>query len=158
MENNNPTSNSNKKPNLTHFMLHYGSMIVKFSKVLNLKFSGRVNKINPISFWLKDYLEVYQKGTFEQLVFRRNRLNGLLKQLERIEKYDPSLIKLFRKKIRRLTSNEFYRERLEIHLASELIDKQIPFKKTESPDFSLNYNSDIFIECTSCHFQNSKTQ
>jgi hypothetical protein len=56
-----------------------------------------------------------------------------------------------------LNENEYYGSRFEISITASLIRKGLDFKKTESPDFTINTESKIFIECTSSHITVSKT-
>jgi len=76
----------------------------------------------------------------------------LIKHLKEIEEYDTRLLEDFRKKLQKVGHNEYFGERLEINIASNLIRKKIKFRKRESPDFEISFNSEsVFIECTNSH-------
>lgn len=76
-----------------------------------------------------------------------------LEDLQKIFTYDKSLYEHFRKELLRksLPLQNYFGLRLELRMATSLIDAKIPFIKSETPDFILNKPINIGIECTSAH-------
>lgn len=76
-----------------------------------------------------------------------------LEDLQKIFNYDKSLYEHFRKELLRkfLPLQNYFGLRLELRMATSLIDAKIAFTKSEAPDFILNKPINIGIECTSAH-------
>lgn len=76
-----------------------------------------------------------------------------LEDLQKILKYDGNLYKHFVRELRRepLPLDNYFGLRLELRMATSLFDGNIPFNKSETPDFILHKPNDVGIECTSAH-------
>jgi hypothetical protein len=82
-----------------------------------------------------------------------------VEELHEIGDHDSSLLRHFRRELRRSpTADTYFGLRLEIHIAKTLIHHNVPFRKTETPDFVLVSLPSHGIECTSAHInlQNTK--
>lgn len=78
-----------------------------------------------------------------------------LEDTQKILNHDNELYEYFKRKLNQkpLPLENYFGLRLEIRIAASFIDANIPFKKSETPDFILYKPSDnnIGIECTSAH-------
>jgi len=84
----------------------------------------------------------------------------VVEDLQEIGDYDGSLLRYFRRELRRPpTADTYFGLRLEINIARTLIQQRIPFRKSETPDYILRALPSHGIECTSAHIdlQNTKT-
>jgi len=129
----------------------YEQKINELKRLLDIKSGLEVGMVHPISKTLLAIDKNHKAGK----KIERNALIGkiymLIEHLQKIEKHDPSLFEYFREKLKKTTDHEYFGERLEINIAAFLINKKIPFKKSESPDFKKVNGQDINIECTSSH-------
>lgn len=137
------------------FMEDISKITLTLTDLLEMRFVGDVNYNNPIAKSVTKIFECQNTKNFEMQQIERAKLLMLIKNLKTIKSYDENLLLKFRKKIQHIRSEEYHGERLEIQISANLIDKKINFVKTESPDFKIFYNSEIFVECTSTHLSNN---
>jgi len=75
---------------------------------------------------------------------------------KKIEKYDKDLLDVCKKQLLgSINDNEYFGARFEISTTALLIRKGVQFKKRESPDFLVQAEKAVFLECTSCHISAS---
>lgn len=139
-------------------MLNYSAVILKLSRLTGMRFIGSSSKSEkPIERFVRRTLDFHKQKKYDLRDFEYFKLALLVKNLQEIEKYDRKLLtKMNKQLLTSLKQNEYYGARFEISIAASLIQKCVDFTKTESPDFSINDNEKIFIECTSCHFTEPK--
>lgn len=79
------------------------------------------------------------------------RLHYICYNMQLIKNFDLVLYKTFKSKMRKFFDrDEFLGVRFEMEIASMLIEKQVNFSKSESPDFKVWHNNNLLgIECTS---------
>jgi hypothetical protein len=83
----------------------------------------------------------------------------IVQELHEIGDYDHSLLRHFRRELRRPPSMDtYFGLRLEINIAKTLIHHSVPFGKTETPDFVLAALPSHGIECTSAHINLENTK
>jgi hypothetical protein len=137
---------------MINFILKFGKINTEIGRLLRYRFlPGKHAYDTVIGKLLKRILEYHNSGKYQKRDRELGRMFMLIKHLRSIENYDDSLLKCFRKEIKRAdTTDGFYGTRFEINIAASLIQKDILFKKQESPDFIVYYNSsEIGIECGS---------
>jgi hypothetical protein len=80
------------------------------------------------------------------------------KNLREIYEFDKSLYRDYKKIIKRSQNiDNFFGIRFEINITAKLIRRKIPFEKTESPDFSIDFHlGKAAIECTSTRLRKEK--
>jgi len=136
-------------PGVNFDMEHFRRLVLELGRLLNKK---KIEKNHPIGISLNDILEYHKQKNYNYRDIQLGKLLLLIKHLTVIEKYDKHLLAVFRKKLKKITVERYYGERLEINTAATLIQKDIKFTKRESPDFDIFENSDTcHIECTSTH-------
>lgn len=86
-------------------------------------------------------------------------LFGPLEYLATIKKTNYDDWEEWRKRLINNTKNVgLYGDIFELHINWTMVQKNIEFKKRERPDFSITHNNkEIYIECTSAHFDFDKT-
>ena len=99
----------------------------------------------------------HQQGRCDERDLEIGKLALLVQHLRRIETYDKSLLRHFRKQIYDSAHNweNYFGVRMEINVAASLVKKGIRFMKGESPDFTVP-SSGVSIECGSAHVQGPK--
>lgn len=137
---------------MINFILTFNKVNTEIGRLLRYRFLPDKHAYDTVVGKIfKNILEYHNSGEYQKRDRELGRMFMLLKHLESIENYDNSLLKYFRKELKRAdTTDGFYGIRFEVNIAASLIQKEISFKKQESPDFIINYNSkDIGIECGS---------
>jgi hypothetical protein len=82
-----------------------------------------------------------------------------VEDLREIADYDSSLLRYFRRQLRRpLTADTYFGLRHEINVTRRLIHHGVAFRKTEAPDFALTALPSHGIECTSAHIDLQNTR
>ncbi|HIH72410.1 hypothetical protein GBV73_09610 [Thermococcus sp. 101 C5] len=138
------------------FLLNYGNIVVELSRLLNTRFITKEDFEKPIGRALKDIFYYHNSGVYSFRDYELARLTMLVKHLQHIERYDPTLLQKFREKIN-TSDSDYYGFRFEVAVASSLIRKGLQFTTPDPPDFKVVYNQEeIFIECTSRHISPDK--
>lgn len=87
-------------------------------------------------------------------------INALLYDLNILKRFNNVGYKKFTKWLRTATYDKYFGYRLECHIAALLttyqVNRQLTFSISESPDFTINVPSKIYIECTSRHLNVEK--
>ncbi|AEA45340.1 hypothetical protein [Fluviicola taffensis] len=82
-----------------------------------------------------------------------NSLFGPIDYLYELNLIDNSAFELWKNRLIKNTKNvSFYGDLFELYFHWTLVQKNITFKNREKPDFSIDYNGEIFVECTSALF------
>jgi len=131
----------------------YEEQIMELRRVLNINSGLEVGLKHPITKTLIQIEKFHNEREFEMRDMLHGKIFLLLKHLLEIEEFDVALLEKFRNKLKKVTDNEYFGERLEINVARSLIEKKIPFTKSERPDFIKINDKDIKIECTSSHLE-----
>ncbi len=117
---------------------------------------------------IKTYLDAYNdckntgfpsitKDKLHRLFASYFNLKLLVQDLNRVEKHDAMLLDDFTGMLLKSNEDNYYGDRLELQVASFLVGKNIPFTKSESPDFwTTQGGKRIGFECTSVHYKTTK--
>jgi len=144
--------------NFLSFMLQYGDIVVKLSQLLNKKFLKEEDFSKPIGDAIKNIIRLHNMGMYEKRDYELARLRMLIKHLEELKHYDENLFNNFRARINK-SDTAYFGFRFELAIVVSLIRKNIDFKKTESPDFTVNWGAHkIGIECVSIHIEKQNIQ
>jgi len=136
-------------------LLRLGSVVIRISELLNMKFIGRRNIQTPISRAIVEVIEYHKAGRYIERNYAIARLEMLAKHLEEIKKHDENLLKKFKNKIKREES--YHGFRFEVAITASLIRKNIKFEKTEAPDFTIHYQGqELYIEATTVRLSKPK--
>jgi len=139
------------------FLLKYGDIVVKLSRLLNTTFMKKEDFEKPIGRALKEIVGYYNAGLYQFADYEIARLRMLTKHLQEIEQCDPTLLQKYGEKINK-SDSDYYGFRFEVAVASSFIRKKLRFITPDPPDFKVTYNSEeIFIECTSRHISPNKS-
>jgi len=131
----------------------------ELNRILKTRFSGRYGGKTAIGRTLASILYYQNAGDRLQWDIQLNRMSMLVKHLQEVEKYDDSLLRDFRKRIKGCNDdNGFFAIRFELNICASLIRKNIPFEKRESPDFTIQREENVTIECTSAHLSQIKAK
>lgn len=143
---------------MLNFMMRFGSVAAELNRLLGMRFSKGVGSKTEIGQSLSAILYYQNQGDYLQRDCELGKATLLVKELQEIERYDPNLLKAFKRQIHKsVTRGQYFGARLEINIAATLIRKDTKFTKGESPDFTINKeNKDIFIECGSAHLSRRK--
>jgi len=127
-------------------------MTLEFCRILGMTFQEVTSKFHPLGQAIRAMLNYSQLGQVEQRKLQQVRLQFLLQDLQTIERYNADILEQFKAKLRHITAENYFGERLEIRTTTALINKKVAFKKNEAPDFIINGKySDSFVECGSIH-------
>lgn len=142
---------------LANFMIGFGSVASELHRLTGLTFfNTKVTSPKPIDRSLRLILECHNKGQYQTRDYMLAKVALLVKNLQEIEKYDKRLFEKCKKQLlRSQNDNEYYGARFEISVTSALIyhkiNNNINFIKQDKPDFQVNLNGIIYLECTSAH-------
>ncbi len=121
-------------------------------RLLNISSDIDIKKDHPLTTQIQSLYQFQHNGDFRSRNLQLWSIQFLIQQLRDIERYDTKLLEDFGKKLKTVGYGEYFGVRMEINIATALFKNNIKFKKRESPDFEISFNSDIvFIECTSSH-------
>ncbi len=146
------------------WFLNYINSVTELNRLLGLSFIWDGEEYKSVGARTPIGQAIMMVGVYhnQRDYSRRNveiaKLSMLVKHLQTIEKHDKILLNGF-KGIIRDTSKDwgtYFGVRMEINIAASLIQKEINFTKTESPDFTIDERN-IFIECGSCHMSNNSS-
>lgn len=143
---------------LTNFMVRFGSIVSELSRLTGLIFiNTKSSSPKPIDRSLRLILDCHNKRQYQTRDYMLAKVGLLVKNLQDIEKNDKALFEKCRKQLLRSQSdNEYYGARFEISITSALIYHKLEnhienFIKQDAPDFQVDLNGSIFLECTSAH-------
>lgn len=113
----------------------------------------RDSKLHPVWSRFRSARSRFDAGEVPEAIARLSYVKLMLEDLSRIGAHDDSLFRHFRRAVsRQMPVANYYGLRQEIQTARWLIERAIPFKKAETPDFLVpEVGGQIGIECTSCH-------
>lgn len=137
---------------LINFILKFGKVNTEIGRLLRYRFLPDKHAYDTVvGKILKKILEYHNSGEYQKRDRELGRMFMLIKHLKSIENYDNSLLKYFRRELKRAdTTDQFYGIRFEVNIAASLIQKDISFKKQDPLDFIIYYNSNkIGVECGS---------
>jgi len=127
-------------------------MTSEFCRILGMTFQEVTSETHPLGQAIRAMLNYTNLGQLEQRNLQQVRLQSLLQDLQIIERYNTDILDQFTTKLRHITSENYFGERLEIRTTAVLINKKVIFKKNEAPDFVIDGKySDSFVECGSIH-------
>ena len=82
-----------------------------------------------------------------------NNLFGPIEYLEELRRVDNSAFEVWKNRlIKNIRNVALYGDLFELYFHWTLAEKKLSFKNRENPDFSINCESEIFVECTSALF------
>lgn len=145
---------------MLNFLVDYGCVALELGRLLAMRFgypytsAGSRSQIGKV---LVDVLQYDNQDRHDSRDLELIKLKFLVKQLKTIEEYDINLLKAFRRQMHRSHSwSSYFGLRMEINIASALINKNVKFTKGESPDFTIHKERDVYLECGSIHLTRSK--
>lgn len=140
-------------------VLYWSQLSMSLGKLLRVHFIRHQNQGGPVGRMLDRVIDLHNAGKHDSRDYTLTQLALLKCDLETIRDYDSSLLRRFQEVYRHIRLNEYFGFRMEVATAAVLIRKQIPFEKTESPDFVAHLTEgDVFIECTSTHLRETRNK
>jgi hypothetical protein len=138
-------------------MFKFGSLVVELSRLTGLIFiNTSVDSVKPIERSVRRMLYCHNTHQYQTRDFLYAKILLLVVNLQEIEKYDKDLLDVCKKQLLgSINDNEYFGARFEISSTALLIRKGVQFKKRESPDFLVQAEKAVFLECTSCHISAS---
>ena len=96
-----------------------------------------------------------QSDDFKYIIY--NNLFGPIEYLEKLRRVDNSAFETWKNRLIKNPKNvALYGDIFELYFHWTLAEKKLSFKNRENPDFSINYETEIFVECTSALFDFTK--
>ena len=80
-------------------LLRLGSVVIRISELLNMKFIGNKSIQTPIGKAIVEVIEYHNAGRYGERDYATARLEMLAKHLEEVKKYDENLLNKFKNKI-----------------------------------------------------------
>lgn len=113
---------------------------------------GRPFAAHPIRQSIAQILTYHNNGDYAGRDYENSSISMLVKNLKEIEGHDEKLLKVFRRALQSCNNDTYFGVRFEVSMAASLVRSNVPFAKTERPDFTLLGTWDgISIECGSAH-------
>ena len=123
-------------------------------EILDLETGKEEAKVLDSQFQI--FEEVLAAGDYMAARFVGLRLKLLREDLLIVrEKNSDAFNKLCRELRNSRDNDGFFGHRFELRIAASLISKEVEFRKSESPDFTIVQNSPVFLECTSLRSRGS---
>jgi hypothetical protein len=118
------------------------------------------NQKRPIARNFRQALNYLNSGRIRLAEFHLLLLIGLFNDLRALREARPDVFQYFSRKLGACTRlDQYYGLRFELHVAASLVAKQIPFQKTDPPDFTLTLQEGMaYIECGSTHTRSVTTE
>ncbi|MEZ8594040.1 MULTISPECIES: hypothetical protein [unclassified Vibrio] len=145
------------------FLGRMSALIQDLSELLSTELlkGGKVTSRNPVEKCFAEILEFHRNRNYYNRDFELKRLFTLMTDLKSIRDNSEQNFSQFKKQLRNCNRvSQYVGIRFEISLASFFIRKGVPYKNRESPDFEFNVdaNQRAYIETTSCHIVQEKSQ
>ena len=119
-------------------MATYYENIAELNKLLGKNFMNlNRNAQHPLRQSLARVLEFHRHDDYFNRDYENSAISLLVKNLKEIEVHDRKLLKILRKTLMKSNDDTYFGIRLEISVAASLIRNNVPFNKTEQPDFIL---------------------
>ncbi len=141
------------------FILRYSSLVMEISRLLSIRYNPSNGSFDsPHGKSLVNAVRFHNAGQYVQRDLELLKLEFLVNDLRRIENHSPSVLKEYRKQIRRAGSEDsFFGFRFEVKIGASLIQKGVPFTRPDPPDFVIE-DTGIVIECGSARTSDSNKQ
>jgi hypothetical protein len=144
---------------IDEFLINLATTGKKLERLTGLRFDrGSPDRNTPIGRSLLRALRYHSRGqwTFRSIEYQQ--LRRLLLELQIVERGDPLILSEVRKRLRRQPlMSQYIGLREEIAVAAYLIDHSIPFRKGDSPDFTIEVGGhELYMECASTHVQTTQ--
>ena len=112
---------------------------------------GKDRLRGPIGKMIAKVRQYHLEGNRYARDWEAFRIGIFAMQMEKMSKTNPAVFSSFRRKVRKISTNEYFGYRFEVQIAMTLIEGEIPFEKCEAPDFEIRLDErfSVFIECVS---------
>ena len=120
---------------------------------------GKKTANNPLRKAIQGIVESHKEGNHLSRDAHNASLSLIIKNLNEIKNHDRELLGAFLSALANCDTDTYYGFRLEISEAAFYTRNEIPFVKSESPDFTLKGEWEgVFVECTSVHLSTPKSR
>lgn len=141
------------------------SKIFSLAKIFDKQIPKNVYKpitarVKPNGFLEEEFEKLIyfdEKGDFETRNKEFTILDSLLFDFKILECKNHYAFNKYKKLIEECSFDQYYGFRLESHIAALLTSHNENFKVSESPDFIIKTEKNVYIECTSRHLTQTKT-
>jgi hypothetical protein len=109
---------------------------------------------SPLAQHFKSSQELLRRGVLDLAELEIFNLAAKYMELRDVEKYDPQLVKRFKRRLRTNRLDDYLGVQCELAVASMLLANSFPFSCPDPPDFEImvaGSRNATFIECTSVH-------
>lgn len=139
-------------------MGNYAENLSELQRLLGEDFiSAKVTAQHPLRKALERVLDYHRENDYLNRDYENGMISLLVKNLKEIEQHDTKLSRVLKRHLKKSDADTYFGIRLEVSVAASLIRHNIPFRKTEHPDFTLcSQFEGATIECGSAHLSESK--
>jgi hypothetical protein len=142
------------------FLFRVAGLVTELNRLLGTRFiPGNPSNDTPLGRSLAGLFQLQNSEQYELRDFELLRLTLFAKHLQEFETSRPDLLHHFKRELKRASrsSDGFFGIRFEVNIATSLIRHQVPFTKSESPDFIID-NTPLAIECGSTRVSKHKSE